>query len=186
MLLIEENFIFSNERILNKGNYVINIQNIKLASETQSKNFDSTYTYNNSLAYNENIMQKTSSIKGNLFRNTSRSMKFRQSDPFLKFDKKIFKLNSIDKKGYTQDNFYTNHNDNLFNINKAKENYSNTNENEEEISSNAKFINNDINEDYQENQKASENLKENQAKINDAKNSQDNSCKVILSENYNL
>jgi hypothetical protein len=175
-IFVEENFVFSNDRILNQGNYVINIQNIKLPGESQTKNFNSTYIYNNSLAYNENIIQKTSSIKGNLFRNISKSIKFKQSDPFLNFDKKIFKVKSIDKKGYTHDNFYPN--SNFINSNKDRESSLKTNDNEEENAIiKAKNTHNNV-VSYNENQENSQinNHKEYESNIYTNKNNLQNSC----------
>lgn len=61
-----------------------------------------------------NLFHKTSSIKGNLFRNTSKSLKFRNTNDFLGnhenlITQKLSKPKVLNKR-FTQDNFFQNHN----------------------------------------------------------------------------
>jgi len=122
---------------------------MKLPGEKFRKNFNSTNTYNNSSANNENIIYRTSSIKGNLFRNTSRTMRFQMADPFANSENKTIKFKNFYEKRTTQDNMY-------------KENQNNNIEmknNENDINSNTHNFNNKVNEnDLNLNRNKNENI----------------------------
>jgi len=74
--------------------------------EHEYKCFSPPITESNSIQFNENLFNRTGSIKGNLFKNTSKNTKFNSTieDPYLKYQNKYFNMKN---KGNTQDNFYT-------------------------------------------------------------------------------
>lgn len=83
---------------------------MKLSADNLLKNYaQPAYNYRDSIALQENFINKQNSKKGNLFRNTSRSLKFKDSlnNPFARFENKTIKKKTNENR-LKSDNFLKN------------------------------------------------------------------------------